>query len=76
MPGTLGTIDHQALLGRQWDQGALRGGKSRLIPQAFPNVFDVPVLPIIPAAVFREEHVLKHGPQLLASHPQQHLCLG
>jgi hypothetical protein len=75
-PGAPGAIDHQALLGRQRDEGALRGGKWCLIPQALPNVFDVPVLPIISAVILRQEYVLKHGPQLLDDHPQQDPRLG
>jgi hypothetical protein len=34
------------------------------------------IAPVIVAVILGEHDALKHGAQLLAGHPQEHLCVG
>ena len=69
-------IHHHGIFGRQRDQRALRRGKACGMKHPGARSLHVAVPPIIAAVVLGQDHVLKHRPQLLAGHPQQHLRLG
>src|SRR5262249_14114957 len=45
--GRLGMIHHHRVLGRQRDQGALRGLKARGVEHALADIFHFPVPPIV-----------------------------
>jgi hypothetical protein len=66
-----GAMDDHELVRRQRDQGALRRGQARGVEYAAVDVFDLVILPIIAAMIFREHHVLKCRPELLAGDPEQ-----
>jgi hypothetical protein len=42
----------------------------------YVDVFDLVMPPVVTAIIFRQDDVLKGRTQVLARHPQQHLCLG
>ena len=69
-------MDHHEVLRRQRDQGALRRGKARRVEYAAVNVFDLVILPVVAATIFRQDDVLKGCPQGLARYPEQHPRVG
>ena len=69
-------VNHEGVLGRQWDERPLGRGKACGVKHALAHIFHMPVPPIIPTVIFGQYHVVKGRPQLLAGHPQQHLRLG
>lgn len=69
-------IHHDGICGRQGDQPPLGRGKLGGIKRPGADVCHAAVPPVIAAVVFGQHHPLKHGPQVGAAHPQQHLSLG
>jgi transposase len=64
------------VLGRQRHESTLWRRKARVVEDALTDLFHVPIPPVVAAVVFRQDHVVEGGPQLLARHPQQHLRVG
>ena len=69
-------IHHDRIRGRQWDQPPLGRGKPCGMKRPGADPCHMAVPPVIAAVVFGQHHPLKHGTQLCAGHPQQHLGLG
>ena len=58
------------------EQSPLERGIPRGVKDALSDVFDFVGPPVIAAAIFRHDDVVKDGPQLLSIHPEQNLRLG
>ena len=60
----------------EWQQSTLERGIPRGVKDALSDVFDFVCPPVITAAILRNDHVVKDGPQLLSIDPEQDLRFG
>jgi hypothetical protein len=65
-----GAVDHHGLPGGQRAERALRRREARRVYDTSMDIRDFPGLPLGAAVGLGEDHVLKHGPQVLAVDPE------